>query len=113
MHIFSEEEQMKKGMTWLAAMAFCVALTAPALAADPVKIGVQGAHSGDLASYGVPSLNATKIVVDEANAKGGVGTEKFAAAAEEYRSGLVYGPEKPEEAPLVYALVTKDGVERY
>ena len=39
--------------------------------------------------------------------------EKFAAAAEEYRSGLVYGPEKPDEAPLVYALVTKDGVERY
>jgi len=39
--------------------------------------------------------------------------EKFAAAAEEYRSGLVYGHEKPEEAPLVYALVTKDGVERY
>ena len=28
-------------------------------------------------------------------------------------SGLVYGTEKPEEAPLVYALVTKDGVERY
>ena len=39
--------------------------------------------------------------------------DKFAAAAEEYRSGLVYGSEKPEEAPLVYALVTKDGVERY
>ena len=35
------------------------------------------------------------------------------AAAAEYRSGLVYGAEKPEEAPLVYALVTKDGVERY
>ena len=34
-------------------------------------------------------------------------------SAEEYRSGLVYGTEKPEEAPLVYALVTKDGVERY
>ena len=39
--------------------------------------------------------------------------DKFDAAAAEYRSGLVYGPEKPEEAPLVYALVTKDGVERY
>ena len=37
----------------------------------------------------------------------------FEAAAAEYRSGLVYGAEKPEEAPLVYALVTKDGVERY
>ena len=37
--------------------------------------------------------------------------DKFEAAAAEYRSGLVYGTEKPEEAPLVYALVTKDGVE--
>ncbi|MFT4301812.1 MAG: branched-chain amino acid ABC transporter substrate-binding protein [Desulfovibrio sp.] len=63
---------MKKGMTWLAAMAVCVTLAAPAQAADPIKIGVQGAQSGDLASYGVPSLNAVKIVVDEANAKGGL-----------------------------------------
>ena len=39
--------------------------------------------------------------------------DKFETAAAEYRSGLVYGAEKPEEAPLVYALVTKDGVERY
>ena len=39
--------------------------------------------------------------------------DKFEAAAAEYRSGLVYGAEKPEETPLVYALVTKDGVERY
>ena len=39
--------------------------------------------------------------------------DKFEAAAAEYRSGLVYGAEKPTEAPLVYALVTKDGVERY
>ena len=39
--------------------------------------------------------------------------DKFEAAAEEYRSGLVYGAEQPAETPLVYALVTKDGVERY
>ena len=63
---------MKRGMTLLAAMAFCVAMTAPALAADPIKIGVQGAHSGDLASDGVPSLNAAKLVIDDANAAGGV-----------------------------------------
>ena len=63
---------MKKGMTWLAAMAVCVTLAAPVQAADPIKIGVQGAQSGDLASYGVPSLNAVKIVVDEVNAKGGL-----------------------------------------
>ena len=38
---------------------------------------------------------------------------KFAAAEEEYRSGLAYGENPPAEAPLVYALVTKDGVERF
>ena len=42
-----------------------------------------------------------------------VGQGGAEAAAAEYRSGLGYGPEKPEEAPLVYALVTKDGVARY
>ena len=39
---------MNKAVTWLATMAFCVATAAPALAAeDSIKIGVQGAHSGD------------------------------------------------------------------
>lgn len=39
--------------------------------------------------------------------------ERFAAAAEEYRSGLVYGDAVPEQEPLVYALVTENGVERF
>ena len=38
----------------------------------PIRIGVAGAHSGDLASYGLPSLNAARLVVKEVNAKGGV-----------------------------------------
>ncbi len=51
----------------------CVFFLADApFAAEKIKIGVQGAHSGDLASYGVPSLNAVKIVVDEINSKGGL-----------------------------------------
>ena len=37
--------------------------------------------------------------------------EKFAAAEEMYRSGLVYSREKPEEKPLIYARVTAVGVE--
>lgn len=41
-------------------------------AAGPIKIGVAGAHSGDLASYGLPSVNAAKLVVEMYNAKGGV-----------------------------------------
>lgn len=36
-----------------------------------VKIGVVGAHSGELAPYGIPTLNAVKMVVDEINHKGG------------------------------------------
>ncbi|MDA3958113.1 branched-chain amino acid ABC transporter substrate-binding protein [Oceanispirochaeta sp.] len=39
---------------------------------DTIKIGVAGAHSGDLASYGIPSIKAAELVVDMYNAKGGV-----------------------------------------
>jgi len=37
-----------------------------------IKIGVAGAHSGDLASYGIPSVKAAELVTDMYNAKGGV-----------------------------------------
>ena len=43
-----------------------------ALAANPIKIGVVGPHSGDLAPYGIPSLQAAKLVAKDINAKGGV-----------------------------------------
>lgn len=39
---------------------------------QPIKIGVAGAHSGDLASYGLPTLKAAQLVVKEVNAKGGI-----------------------------------------
>ena len=60
---------------WLKAVIAGVALlglSAPVHAADTIKLGVPGAHSGDLVSYGQPSLNAARIVVEEFNAKGGV-----------------------------------------
>lgn len=63
-----------KGL-FLSAMAFTVSVSplgATNALADTIKIGVAGAHSGELASYGQPTLNATKLVVDEYNAKGGV-----------------------------------------
>ena len=54
-------------------MALSVMLFAgTTFAADTIKLGVAGAHSGDLASYGLPSLNAAKLVVDDINAKGGI-----------------------------------------
>lgn len=45
-------------------------------AQEPIRIGVAGAHSGDLASYGTPSVRAAKLVVNEANAKGGINGRK-------------------------------------
>jgi len=42
------------------------------LAADVIKVGVAGAHSGDLASYGIPTVKAAELVVKDVNAKGGV-----------------------------------------
>lgn len=41
-------------------------------AAETIKIGIAGAHTGDLASYGVPTIKAAELVVKAVNAKGGV-----------------------------------------
>ncbi len=46
--------------------------TGMALAQETIKLGVAGPHSGDLASYGIPSIKAAELVVKEINAKGGV-----------------------------------------
>ncbi|MBW2603656.1 MAG: branched-chain amino acid ABC transporter substrate-binding protein [Deltaproteobacteria bacterium] len=41
-------------------------------AAETIKLGVAGPHSGDLASYGLPTVKAAELVVKDINAKGGV-----------------------------------------
>jgi len=41
-------------------------------AVEPIKVGVAGPHSGDLASYGIPTVKAAELVVDKVNAAGGV-----------------------------------------
>ena len=43
-----------------------------AFAAETLKIGIPGSHSGDLAGYGLPALNAAKLVVAKVNAAGGI-----------------------------------------
>jgi len=40
--------------------------------AGKLVLGVAGAHSGDLASYGLPTVNAAKLVAAKVNAAGGV-----------------------------------------
>ena len=47
-------------------------MTAPAWAADTFKIGVAGPHTGDLAPYGIPTMEAVQLVAEQVNAEGGV-----------------------------------------
>lgn len=61
-----------KSLATAAAVALVTLLPLSGMAGDTIKIGVAGAHSGDLASYGLPTVNAAKLVVNALNAKGGV-----------------------------------------
>jgi len=56
----------------LTILSVVFSLSGVGTAAEPVKLGVAGAHSGDLASYGIPSVHAAELVVKDVNAKGGV-----------------------------------------
>ena len=89
------------------AFACCLlalAFSAPAFAAgDTIKLGVAGAHSGELSSYGVPTLNAAHLVVDQYNAKGGVMGKQIEIIAEDDQC-------KPEIAPNAATKLISDGV---
>ena len=43
-----------------------------AKAMEPVKLGVAGAHSGDLASYGIPTVRAAELIVKKRNSMNGI-----------------------------------------
>ncbi len=59
------------------------AMSGTGLAQETLKIGVAGAHSGDLASYGISGLNGVKLAVAEINAKGGVLGKQLEIIAED------------------------------
>ncbi len=74
------------------------------LAADVIKLGVAGAHSGDLASYGLPSVKAAELVVNEINAKGGVLGKKVVLFVEDDAC-------KPELGSNVATKLISEGVD--
>ena len=61
-----------KLLTFITAAALTTGIATGAMAADSIKIGVAGAHSGDLASYGLPTVKAAELVIKDINAKGGI-----------------------------------------
>ena len=50
---------------------------------EPIKLGVAGAHSGDLASYGIPSVRAAQLVVKKRNAMNGVNGRQIEVLVED------------------------------
>lgn len=66
-----------KMISLLSAVALTAAFTGSALAGDPIKIGVAGAHSGDLASYGLPTVKAAELVIGHVNEDGGINGSKI------------------------------------
>ncbi len=93
----------KLGRTLLFA-AIGAVLAVPAMAADTIKLGVAGAHSGDLASYGLPSVNAAKLVVEKVNANGGIDGKKVELLVEDDVC-------KPEVATNTATKLVSDGVD--
>jgi branched-chain amino acid transport system substrate-binding protein len=95
---------MRTRVNGLAVLVLGLAVAIPAQAADTIKLGVAGAHSGDLASYGLPSVNAAKLVVDQINAKGGIDGKTVELLIEDDVC-------KPEVATNTATKLVSDGVD--
>ena len=71
-------------------------------AMEPIKLGVAGAHSGDLASYGIPSVRAAEFVVKQRNASNGINGRKIELLVEDDAC-------KPEVATNTATKLVTDG----
>ena len=65
---------MRKYVTRKLVLAALLGMVIPVsgYSADTIKIGVAGAHTGDLAPYGIPTKEAAEMVAAQVNAAGGV-----------------------------------------
>ena len=68
----AEEAKTEEAAPATEAAAPAAEEAAPAAEAKSIILGVAGAHSGDLASYGLPSINAAELVAEKVNAAGGI-----------------------------------------
>lgn len=96
-----------RSKVFAATACFLFSLSMPLFAGaaeDTIKIGVAGAHSGSLASYGLPTVNAAKIVAEKVNANGGIDGKKIELLIEDDVC-------KPEVAVNVAKKLISDGVD--
>lgn len=88
----------------MGAVLLTVGIALPAMAdEDIIKLGVVGAHSGDLAGYGLPELNAAKLVVEDFNSRGGVMGKKVVIVEQDDQC-------KPELAANAAAKIFADDI---
>lgn len=93
---------MKKALVIILMTA--LALTAFANgSAETIKIGVGGAHTGDLASYGLPTVNAVQLVAEKINADGGIDGKMIEVVVEDDQC-------KPEVATNTASKLLGEGV---
>lgn len=87
------------------ALALSLVFAASGLAAQgTIKIGVAGAHSGNLAGYGMGTLNACKIIAEKVNAAGGIaGGQMIEVVAQDDQC-------KPELASNVASKIVSDDI---
>ncbi len=83
--------------------AMVLTLSANISFADTIKIGVAGAHTGDLTSYGMPTLNAAKLVAEKVNAAGGILGKQIEIVAQDDQC-------KPEMGTLAASKLISDEV---
>ncbi|MEO8410244.1 MAG: branched-chain amino acid ABC transporter substrate-binding protein [Propionivibrio sp.] len=86
-----------------AAAVTAAILSAPAFAADSIKLGLAGPHTGDLAPYGLPTKDAAEMVVADVNANGGVNGKQIELMVMDDQC-------KPEIATNVATKLVSEGV---
>ena len=60
------------GLVLIGAACYVFSCGKPEEPKETINLGVAGAHSGDLASYGIPSVKAAELVVNKINNNGGI-----------------------------------------
>ena len=94
----------KKLFVATVALGFAMAIPGAGIAGDTIKLGVAGAQSGDLASYGLPTVKAAELVVKQYNAKGGINGKTVELLIEDDVC-------KPEVATNTATKLVTDGVD--
>jgi len=99
-------ETMHKDAWWAkvaagVVMVFIVSITS--YAAEPIRLGVAGVHSGELASYGISGLRGVELALRHINAKGGILGRPLETIVEDDLC-------KPKEAVIVASKLVVKGV---